>query len=58
MSILVQRVTFQKLSQVIHPKLETPTEAAVIVSADTGLREQKHQQTLTSKETLEVTVEL
>lgn len=44
-SILVQRVIFQKLSQVIHPKVETPTEAVVFVSENTGLRDLKHQQT-------------
>jgi len=38
--------------------VETPAEAVGIISANTGLRELKHQQTLTAKETLEVTVEL
>lgn len=44
-SIVVQRVIFQKLSQVIHPKVETPTEAVVFVSENTELRDLKHQQT-------------
>lgn len=48
---LAQGVGFWGLSWVIHPKLETPAEAAVIISANPGLRQLKHQQTWTSKET-------